>query len=62
MISIFFGLHLSMLETFQDIISWIQSVSKENKGIVVCAHPIFCFLCSCLLLFSIAAHFHLAGR
>ena len=31
-------------------------------GIVVCAYPIFCLLCSCSLLFFIAAHFHLAGR
>ena len=31
-------------------------------GIVVCAHPIFCFLFSCSLLFFTAAHFHLAGR
>ena len=31
-------------------------------GIVVCAYPIFCFLCSFSLLFFIAAHFHLAGR
>ena len=30
-------------------------------GIVVCAYPIFCFLCSCSLLFFTAAHFHLAG-
>ena len=30
-------------------------------GIVVCAQPIFCFLCSCSLLFFTAAHFHLAG-
>ena len=31
-------------------------------GSVVCVYPIFCFLCSCLLLFFTAAHFHLAGR
>ena len=31
-------------------------------GIVVCAYPIFCLLCSCSLLFFTAAHFHLAGR
>ena len=31
-------------------------------GIVVCAYLIFCFLCSCSLLFSTAAHFHLVGR
>ena len=31
-------------------------------GIVVCAYPIFCFLCSCSLLFFTAAHFYLAGR
>ena len=31
-------------------------------GIVVCVYPIFCFLCSCSLLFFTAAHFHLAGR
>ena len=31
-------------------------------GIVVCAYPIFCFLCSCSLLFFTAAHFLLAGR
>ena len=31
-------------------------------GIVVCAYPIFCFLCSCSLLFFTAAHFHFAGR
>ena len=32
-------------------------------GIVVpSAYPIFCFLCSCSLLFFTAAHFHLAGR
>ena len=31
-------------------------------GIVVCAYPIFCFLCSCLLLFFTAAHFLLADR
>ena len=31
-------------------------------GIVVCAYPISCFLCSCSLLFFTAAHFHLAGR
>ena len=31
-------------------------------GIVVCAYPIFCFLCSCSLLFFTAPHFHLAGR
>ena len=30
-------------------------------GIVVCVHPIFCFLGSCLLLVFTAAHFHLAG-
>ena len=27
-------------------------------GIVICACPIFCLLCSCSLLFFIAAHFH----
>ena len=31
-------------------------------GIVVCVYPIFCFLCSCSLLFFTAAHFHLAGH
>ena len=31
-------------------------------GIVVCAYPIFCFLCSCSLLFFTAPHFHLSGR
>ena len=32
-------------------------------GIVVCVYLIiFCFLCSCSLLFLTAAHFHLAGR
>ena len=31
-------------------------------GIVVCAYPIFCFLCSCLLLFFTGPHLHLAGR
>ena len=31
-------------------------------GIVVCAYPIFCLLCSCSLLFFTTAHFHLAGR
>ena len=31
-------------------------------GIVVCAYPIFCFLCSRSLLFFTAAHFHLAVR
>ena len=31
-------------------------------GIVVCAYPVFCLLCSCSLLFFTAAHFHLAGR
>ena len=31
-------------------------------GIVVCTYPIFCFLCSCSLLFFTAAHFHLATR
>ena len=31
-------------------------------GIVVCAYLIFCFLCSCSLLFFTAPHFHLAGR
>ena len=31
-------------------------------GIVVRAYPIFCFLCSCSLIFFTAAHFHLAGR
>ena len=31
-------------------------------GIVVCAYPIFCLLCSCSLLFFTAAHFYLAGR
>ena len=30
-------------------------------GIVVCAYPIFCLLCSCSLLFFTAAHFYLAG-
>ena len=30
MISVFLGLHLSMLETFQVMISWIQSVSSCN--------------------------------
>ena len=30
--------------------------------IVVCVYPIFCFQCSCWLLFFTAAHFHLAGR
>ena len=36
-----------------------------QRGIVVCAYSIFCFLCflcSCSLLFFTAAHFHLAGR
>ena len=33
-----------------------------HEGIVVCAYPIFYLLCSCSLLFFIAAHFHLAGR
>ena len=31
-------------------------------GIVVCAYPIFCLLCSFSLLFFTATHFHLAGR
>ena len=31
-------------------------------GIVVCAYPVFCLLCSCSLLFFTAAHFHLACR
>ena len=31
-------------------------------GLVVCAYPRFCLLCSCLLLFFTAPHFHLAGR
>ena len=31
-------------------------------GIVVCAYPIFCLLCSCSLLFFSAAYFHFAGR
>ena len=31
-------------------------------GIVVCAYPRFCLLCSCSLLIFSAAHFHLAGR
>ena len=31
-------------------------------GIVVCAYPIFCLLCSSSLLFFTAAHFHLPGR
>ena len=31
-------------------------------GIVICAYPISCFLCSCSLLFFTAAHPHLAGR
>ena len=31
-------------------------------GIVVCAYPMFCLLCSCSLLFFTAAHFYLAGR
>ena len=31
-------------------------------GIVECAYPIFCLLCSCSLLFFTAAHFHLAGH
>ena len=31
-------------------------------GIVVCAHPIFCLLCSCSLFFFTAAHFHLVGH
>ena len=30
MISVFFGIHLSLLETFQVMISWIQSVSSCN--------------------------------
>ena len=30
-------------------------------GIVVCAYPIFCLLCSSLLFFT-GTHFHLAGR
>ena len=37
-------------------------VTHFYGGIVVCAYPIFCFLCSCSLLFFTAAHFHLAGR
>ena len=32
------------------------------REIVVCVCPIFCFQCSCSLLFFTAAHFHLAGR
>ena len=31
-------------------------------GIVVCAYPIFCFLCSCSLLVFTGPHLHLAGR
>ena len=31
-------------------------------GIVVCAYPIFCLLCSCSLLFFTAAHFHFSER
>ena len=31
-------------------------------GIVVCAYLIFCFLCSCSLLFFAGPHLHLAGR
>ena len=30
-------------------------------GLVACAYPIFCLLCSSLLFFT-AAHFHPAGR
>ena len=30
-------------------------------GIVVCAYPMFCFLCSCSLLFSTGPHLHLDG-
>ena len=33
-----------------------------DGGIVLCAYPIFCLLCSCSLLFLTAAHFDLAGR
>ena len=31
-------------------------------GIVVCAYPIFCLLCSCSLFFFTAARFHLVGH
>ena len=36
-------------------------VTHFYEGIVVCAYPIFCLLCSCScsLLFFTAAHFHL---
>ena len=40
----------------------LPSYTLFYGGIVVCAYPIFCFLCSCWLLFFTAAHFHLAGR
>ena len=32
------------------------------EGIVVCAYPIFCFLCSCSLLFFTGPYLHPAGR
>ena len=32
------------------------------RGMVVCAYPIFFFLCSCSFLFFTAPHFHLGGR
>ena len=37
-------------------------VTHYFDRIVVCAYPIYCFLCSCSLLFFTAPHFHLAGR
>ena len=31
------------------------------EGIVLCAYPRFCLLCSCSLIFFTASHFHLAA-
>ena len=57
-------LFLISLPLFRTTTAWnFLWVTPFNKDNVACAHKIFCFLCSFLLFFfSIAAHFHLAGR
>ena len=62
-----FCLSLPLFCTTTTLFCWTKSSNflvthYFYGGIVVCAYPIFCLLCSCSLLFFTAPHFHLAGR
>ena len=62
-----FCLSLPLFCTTTTLFCWTKSSNflvthYFYGGIFVSAYPIFCLLCSCLLLFFTAFHFHLAGR